>query len=126
MILNKILYRIKNVSFLFFLFGYITLIPNIEQAGIIGKLFLATGIVYTLFIYLCYIKKNDNLNNNFFQNILTIFLYIYVFIIACKYNNIIKYGYVLNMQYFKINYLIIIISVIAISFNNILLCDKNR
>ncbi len=124
--MNKIIYWIKNIFYLLYMFGYIKLIPNIYDAGFVGFLFLIFGIVYMLLIYYFMFLKNENLNNNIPQNILSIFLYLYVFLISCKYSEISNLNIIVNMFYFKVNYLIIIISTFGVIMNNYLISRSNK
>ena len=88
---------------------------------------------YNISIYLylidlyCYGCKDKKLNNNNFQNILVIFLYIYVFIVSQKYiNSINNFTYVVDNMYYLINYIIISLAFICICINNFILLSLNK
>lgn len=120
-IFNKIFYRIKNLLFLLFLYGNIKLIPKLNSVGTIGKIYLIMVVIYTLFIAYAYFKKSDQLNSNITNNIISMVLYIYVYLISTR---------VLNIQmlhYFNVNYIIVFILMIQIFINSILLINnKNK
>lgn len=122
---NNVIYRIKNIAFFFFIAGYIKLIPNIFNQGIAGIIFLWLGIIYTLLMFVCYVKKNKDLNNNTFHNILSILLYLYIFFVASKYNQMIINNYTIDSLYFKINYLIASIAILGVGINSIILLQKD-
>lgn len=118
--MNKAVYWIKNLLFFLYLYGYIKLIPNIYDSGFIGILFLWFGILYICIFYYMFFKKINILNNSIPQNILSILLYLYVFLVSCKYNEINSYN-IVNLFYFQINYLILVISTIGVIINNFLI-----
>lgn len=120
--MNKIIYRIRNLSFILYLVAFIILMPNIKKIEVIGNLLLVSCVFYTLLMYYFYLKKDEKLNNNIIQNLLTIFLYLYIFFVAIKYKQFNNYE--LNITYFKINYILIIISTLGIGLNNFLLSEK--
>jgi len=103
--------------------GYIYLIPNIYDCGIIGKIFLGFGIIYILLFYYFFFKKDKNLNYNIPQNLLSIFLYLYVFLISQKYTDLTSSN-IVNLFYFQVNYFIIIIATIGVSMNSFLMQEK--
>ena len=70
-------------------------------------------------------EKNEKLNDSIPQNILSIFLYLYVFLISYKYCEITNINVVINMFYFKVNYLIIIIATFGVLINNFLISRSN-
>lgn len=105
--------------------GYIRLIPNMYDAGFVGTLFLIFGIIYMILVYYFIFEKNEKLNDSIPQNILSIFLYLYVFLISYKYCEITNINVVINMFYFKVNYLIIIIATFGVLINNFLISRSN-
>ena len=86
--LNSIIYRLRNVLFLLFMVGLIRLIPNIKELEFIGTIFIIFVFIYLLLDLYFYGCKSKELNNNKFQNILVILLYIYVFIVSQRTSSI--------------------------------------
>lgn len=123
---EKILYWLKNIAFFFFLFGSIKLLPNIDEIGIIGTIFLIFIIIYSIFNIGCFLKKDDNLNKDVIQNIISIFLYLYVYLIAMKYLQIEKEFLIINNIYFYINYIIASVSMIGLITNTCLIFSINK
>lgn len=123
--MNKIMYWLKNLLFILYLVSYIILVPNIFKIEIFGKIFLIIGILYTITFFILFLEKNDKLNYNIINNILSSLLYLYIFLIAYKYSTL-KDMYIFNTNYFKFNYIMITISTIAIIFNNYLIKTENQ
>ena len=123
--MNKIMYWLKNLLFILYLVSYIILVPNIFKIEIFGKIFLIIGILYTITFFILFLEKNDKLNYNIINNILSSLLYLYIFLIAYKYLTL-KDMYIFNTNYFKFNYIMITISTIAIIFNNYLIKTENQ
>lgn len=124
---KELLYRIKNILFIFFLFGCINLIPSFYEQKIIGIVLMILIIIYVLFMFFFYIKKDDNLNHNVMINILEILLYIYVYFVASKY--IANLGLEIDDLYFLINYITITIGMIGIvvtSFMSLNIKKENK
>ena len=122
--LSSIIYRLRNVLFLLFMVGLIRLIPNIKELEFIGTIFLFIYLLLDLYFYGC---KSKELNNNKFQNILVIFLYVYVFIVSQRYiNSINDFTYEVDNMYYLINYIIISLSLICISINNFILLSIKK
>ena len=120
--IGKLLYRIKNVLFILFLIGCINLVPSLYEEGIMGILLLILFIIYSLTMFIFFLKKNSNLNNNIMNNILGIILYIYVYLISIKYLD--SLGIELNEMYFTINYIVLSISMIGMIFSSIVLVSE--
>ncbi len=123
--MNRFIYWMKNIFYLLYMVGYIRLIPNIYDSGFVGTLFLIFGIIYMILVYYFIFEKNEKLNDSIPQNILSIFLYLYVFLISYKYCEITNINVVINMFYFKVNYLIIIIATFGVLINNFLISRSN-
>lgn len=124
---SNIIYRIRNILFILFMIGLIRLIPNIKELECIGIIFIILVFIYILIDLYCYGCKDKKLNNNNFQNILVIFLYIYVFIVSQKYiNSINNFTYVVDNMYYLINYIIISLAFICICINNFILLSLNK
>lgn len=125
---NNVLYRIKNILFILFLLGFIKLLPNIKEIDVFGTIIIILVIIFSIIMFYCYGVKDKNLNSNSIQNFLTILLYIYVFIVSCKYTQSINNNLnSISNLYFIINYIIIVISMIGVSANNIvILRQKNK
>lgn len=121
--MNKVLYWLKNITFFLYIIGYIYLIPNIYDCGFIGRLFLNFGIVYILLTYYFFFKKDRKVDYNIPLNILSIFLYIYVFLISRKYIDLTTSN-IVNLYYFQVNYIIILIASFGVIINNFLVQDK--
>ncbi len=119
--INKIIYIITNILFIFATIACIYLYPNMLETGLLGKIFLITYIIHGIFNIGLFLLKNDKEENDILQNLVSSFLYIYLILIAFRYvsstNNLI---YDVNTLYFKINYIISSISMVAITFNKIL------
>lgn len=125
--LSSIIYRLRNILFILFMIGLIKLIPNIKELDFIGTIFIIFVIVYLLLDLYFYGCKNKYLNNNNFQNILVILLYIYVFIVSQKYiNSINDFTYTIDNMYYLINYIIIVLAFICISVNNFILLSTKK
>ena len=117
--LNSIIYRLRNVLFLLFMVGLIRLI--------IGTIFIIFVFIYLLLDLYFYGCKSKELNNNKFQNILVILLYIYVFIVSQRYiNSINDFTYEVDNMYYLINYIIISLALICISVNNFILLSIKK
>ena len=121
--MNKILYWLKNITFFLYMFGYIYLIPNIYECGFIGILFLNFGIIYILLTYYFFFKKDEKVNYNIPLNLLSIFLYMYVFLISKKYTELTPSN-IVNLFYFQVNYIVIIFATFGVCINNFLIQDK--
>lgn len=119
--MNKFIYWIKNILFFLYLYAYIKLVPNIYEVGVIGICFLLVGIFYILTMFYFYMKKDEKLNNNIPQNLLTIILYLYVFLVSYKYGTLSYLDDFAYLRYFQVNYFIIIISTFVLSINNFLI-----
>ncbi len=125
--LNNIIYRLRNVLFLLFMVGLIRLIPNIKELEFIGTIFIIFVFIYFLLDLYFYGCKSKELNNNKFQNILVIFLYVYVFIVSQRYiNSINDFTYEVDNMYYLINYIIISLALICISINNFILLSIKK
>ena len=125
--LNSIIYRLRNVLFLLFMVGLIRLIPNIKELEFIGTIFIIFVFIYLLLDLYFYGCKSKELNNNKFQNILVILLYIYVFIVSQRYiNSINDFTYEVDNMYYLINYIIISLALICISINNFILLSIKK
>ena len=125
--LNSIIYRLRNVLFLLFMVGLIRLIPNIKELEFIGTIFIIFVFIYLLLDLYFYGCKSKELNNNKFQNILVIFLYVYVFIVSQRYiNSINDFTYEVDNMYYLINYIIISLALICISINNFILLSIKK
>ncbi len=120
-IANKVFYEIKNLLFLLFLYGNIKLIPYLKEVGIFGNIYLLIVVLFTLIIAYAYIKKSNKLELNIINNIASIVLFIYVYLLSSKILTI-RQSY-----YYNINYLIAIILMIDIIINSLLLVNnKNK
>ena len=125
--LNSIIYRLRNALFLLFMVGLIRLIPNIKELEFIGTIFIIFVFIYFLLDLYFYGFKSKELNNNKFQNILVIFLYVYVFIVSQRYiNSINDFTYEVDNMYYLINYIIISLALICISINNFILLSIKK
>lgn len=125
--LNSIIYRLRNVLFLLFMVGLIRLIPNIKELEFIGTIFIIFVFIYLLLDLYFYGCKSKELNNNKFQNILVIFLYVYVFIVSQRYiNSISDFTYEVDNMYYLINYIIISLALICIIINNFILLSIKK
>lgn len=119
---NNILYIITNILFIFATVACIYLYPNMIETGLLGTIFLITYIIHGIFNIGLFLLKNKKEEKDFLQNLVSSFLYIYLILIAFRYvssvNNLV---YDINILYFKINYIIASISMVAITFNKILI-----
>ena len=121
---RELLYRIKNILFIFFLFGCINLIPNFYEQKIIGIVLIWLIIIYVLLMFFFYIKKDNNLNHSIMSNILGAFLYLYVYFIAKKY--IATLGLKIDDLYYLINYVTIIIGMVGIIVTNFMALNVKK
>lgn len=125
--LSSIIYRLRNILFILFMIGLIRLIPNIKELEFIGTIFIIFVFIYLLLDLYFYGCKSKELNNNKFQNILVILLYIYVFIVSQRYiNSINDFTYEVDNMYYLINYIIISLALICISINNFILLSIKK
>lgn len=125
--LSSIIYRLRNILFLLFMIGLIRLIPNIKELEFIGTIFIIFVFIYLLLDLYFYGCKSKELNNNKFQNILVIFLYVYVFIVSQRYiNSISDFTYEVDNMYYLINYIIISLALICIIINNFILLSIKK
>lgn len=119
--INNVLYRIKNIMFLVFLYGSIRLVSNMKEASLIGYITLIGIIIYSLIMFYLYTKKNNKLNENIANNFVSISLDIFVYLLSLKSIN--QY---MGIMYFKFNYIILIIIIIGIIINSFMLTKKGK
>ena len=119
---NHILYRIRNIMFLLFLYACIRLLPNLKEVGIIGNIFIVIVVIFSLTMLYTFFRKDNSINNSSIQNIVNVLFYIYVFLVAQKYiESSTSLVYEIKNIYFIINYIIFIIAIIGITLSNIFL-----
>jgi hypothetical protein len=125
---KKILSITKIIFFLISIVGLILLMPNMLKIGITGIILIIVSIIYILANGMLFLLKIKRINNNLVFNILNNFLYLYIALVAYKYiSSTNTLNYVINNTYFKINYIIIVISMIGILVNAfIIIKNKNN
>ena len=123
---NKLVQIIKLILFLIFLIGLTRLIPSALKVETIGTIFLIISIIYILTEAFIFLLKNKKISNNILQNIMKIILYIYVALLAYRYVNFAENPiYVINENYFKLNFIITSIGMLGIIFNSLTILNEN-
>jgi len=115
--INKynVLYIIKNIIFIIFLFTIVKIIPNLFEIGIIGLIFTVILILYIIIEMLLFAIKDKNIKKSNINNTITITLYIYIIMIAIKYlDSANSIEYIINPTYFKINYVIAMFGIVGL------------
>jgi len=123
--MKKVFYIIKNILFLPFLVSLYILFPNIKEMGIIGIIFLSLTIIYIIMELLSFLIQEKELKYKELTNIMSSLIYVYLSLIAYRYYNVsTSLIYEIDSLYFKINYLLLSVGMIAIMIN-ICLVIKN-
>lgn len=118
---NKIIYTINNILFMFYIVALIKLIPNIKECGNIGVVFIVFSFIDILLTIFFFLQKKENVIYNNLNNILSIFFYIYVYLIVFKYLTSLTNMVDINIIYYKINYGLAIIASLGVLTNSLFL-----
>lgn len=124
--LEKIIRAIKIVFFYLYILCLIKLLPNILTNDFTGIMFLILSIIHIILVTLKFLIKDEKIDYDLFQNIMSIIIYIFIGLIALRYHQSLNNeNMIINQMFFKINYVVANIGLLALIFNNITdICNK--
>ncbi|MEG0994860.1 MAG: hypothetical protein RSE91_02710 [Bacilli bacterium] len=127
--LPKILYNIKTIMIILIIIINITFLPIILDLKTMGILYLIVFSIFIIITLMTYLTKSKMYKKNIYYNLIYISLGLYLILIKCR----IAFNYRLatnlyevDINYFKINFLIILIVLIGIIINTLILSFKKR
>lgn len=124
--LEKIIRAIKIVFFYLYILCLIKLLPNILTNDFTGIMFLILSILHIILVTLKFLIKDEKIDYDLFQNTMSIIIYIFIGLIALRYHQSLNNeNMIINQMFFKINYVVANIGLLALIFNNITdICNK--
>lgn len=111
--MKKILYYIRLILFIAYLICMFLLIDKVLTISIFGSIFFLLNIIYSFFMILTILSKKKIFINTISYNILNIGIYIYIFIIYYMSYISSKLVILSNITYYRNNFILISILLLA-------------
>lgn len=128
--IRKIIYSISILSFCFFTFSIIEMLPIIFQSRLPGLLFLFSAFSLILLELILLVKRKELIQNSWTYNLLVIVTTMYLSIIYYKIYSIsstdISFYYNIDIHYCEFNYLILTLILVFIMIHILFLKKEQK
>ena len=119
---NILLYT-RHISFIAFIISIIIIYPAFNKFEL-GTLCSVTTFIYIVITFIMFLAKNKNEETHLLNNLVILFLHIYVYSLAYNYTLFENYAITDNLDYFKLNFLILSICISALTVNKLIISQS--